>query len=68
MSCLEISKSEEQIELLKNKTQKKKKNYSEYEKARLWSMFDKDIEKRINEKQDLNNEDMECIYLSLIHI
>lgn len=62
MSCLEISKSEEQIELLKNKTQKKKKNYSEYEKARLWSMFDKDIEKRINEKQDLNNEDMECIY------
>ncbi len=62
MSCSEISKSEEQIELLKNKTQKKKKNYSEYEKARLWSMFDKDIEKRINEKQDLNNEDMECIY------
>tara|TARA_Y100000816_G_C26103380_1_gene585438 strand:- start:1865 stop:2989 length:1125 start_codon:yes stop_codon:yes gene_type:complete len=62
MSSSEICKSEEQLELLKNKTQKKKKNYSEYEKARLWSMFDKDIEKRINEKQDLNNEDMECIY------
>ena len=45
-----------------NKTKKKQKSLSTFDKSKLWDVFDKDIQTQYNTDDHKHNSELECVY------